>query len=117
MPLSQEGVTPGPATDEVALPLAGKTEVKMPQSVNFDFQTGLSEKYKLLGMVNARWVDWSNFNVAPPLATLSTQEPLAAYKKDGYAVEVVLGKQFNPKASGEVRVGYDHGTGAPLSPL
>src|SRR5690606_20538460 len=81
-PLSQEGVTPGPATDEVALPLAGKTEVKMPQSVNFDFQTGLSEKYQLLGMVNARWVDWSNFNVAPPLATLSTQEPLAAYKKD-----------------------------------
>ena len=112
-----DGVTPGPATDEVALPLAGKTEVKMPQSVNFDFQTGLSEKYKLLGMVNARWVDWSNFNVAPPLATLSTQEPLAAYKKDGYAVEVVLGKQFNPKVSGEVRVGYDHGTGAPLSLL
>jgi len=112
-----DGVTPGPATDEVALPLAGKTEVKMPQSVNFDFQTGLSEKYQLLGMVNARWVDWSNFNVAPPLATLSTQEPLAAYKKDGYAVEVVLGKQFNPKVSGEVRVGYDHGTGAPLSLL
>ena len=112
-----DGVTPGPATDEVALPLAGKTEVKMPQSVNFDFQTGLSEQYQLLGMVNARWVDWSNFNVAPPLATLSTQEPLAAYKKDGYAVEVALGKQFNPKVSGEVRVGYDHGTGAPLSLL
>ena len=112
-----DGVTPGPATDEVPLPLAGKTEVKMPQSVNFDFQTGLSEKHQLLGMVNARWVDWSNFNVAPPLATLSTQEPLAAYKKDGYAVEVALGKQFNPKVSGEVRLGYDHGTGAPLSLL
>lgn len=112
-----DGVTPGPATDEVALPLAGKTEVKMPQSVNLDFQTGLSEKYQLLGMINARWVDWSNFNVAPPLATLSTQEPLAAYKKDGYSVEVALGKQFNPKVSGEVRLGYDHGTGAPLSLL
>ncbi len=112
-----DGVTPGPATDEVPLPLAGKTEVKMPQSVNLDFQTGLSEKYQLLGMVNARWVDWSNFSVAPPLATLSTQEPLAAYKKDGYAVEVALGKQFNPKVSGEVRLGYDHGTGAPLSLL
>ena len=112
-----DGVTPGPATDEVALPLAGKTEVKMPQSVNLDFQTGLSEKYQLLGMINARWVDWSNFNVAPPLATLSTQEPLAAYKKDGYAVEVALGKRFNPKVSGEVRLGYDHGTGAPLSLL
>lgn len=110
-----DGVTPAPA--EEGLPLAGKTEVKMPQSVNLDFQTGLSEKYQLLGMVNARWVDWSNFSVAPPLATLSTQEPLAAYKKDGYAVEVALGKQFNPKVSGEVRLGYDHGTGAPLSLL
>ncbi|KAA0913598.1 hypothetical protein [Psychrobacter sp. ANT_WB68] len=112
-----DGVTPSPATDEVALPLVGKTEVKMPQSVNLDFQTGLSEKYQLLGMVNARWVDWSNFSVAPPLASLATQEPLAAYKRDGYAVEVALGKQFNPKVSGEVRVGYDHGTGAPLSLL
>ncbi|WP_372844818.1 outer membrane protein transport protein [Psychrobacter sp.] len=110
-----DGVTPAPA--EEGLPLAGKTEVKMPQSVNLDFQTGLSEKYQLLGMVNARWVDWSNFNVAPPLAILATQEPLAAYKKDGYAVEVALGKQFNPKVSGEVRLGYDHGTGAPLSLL
>ena len=115
IPGGGDGVTPTPFDE--GLPLAGKTEVKMPQSVNLDFQTGLSEKHQLLGMVNARWVDWSNFNVAPPLATLSTQEPLAAYKKDGYSVEVALGKQFNPKVSGEVRLGYDHGTGAPLSLL
>lgn len=110
-----DGVTPAPI--DPALPLAGKSEVKMPQSVNLDFQTGLSEKYQLLGMVNARWVDWSNFNVTPPVALEATQEPLAAYKQDGYSVEVALGKQFNPKFSGEVRVGYDHGTGAPLSLL
>lgn len=110
-----DGETPAPFDE--SLPLAGKTEVKMPQSVNLDFQTGLSERYQLLGMVNARWVDWSDFNVSPPVALDATQEPLAAYKKDGYAVEVALGKQFNPKLSGEVRVGYDHGTGAPLSLL
>ncbi len=111
------GVTPTPATDDIPLPLAGKSEVKMPQSVNVDFQTGLSEKYQLLGMINARWVDWSAFSVTPPVAVAATQEPLAAYKKDGYAIEVALGKQFNPKLSGEVRAGYDHGTGAPLSLL
>ena len=115
IPGGGDGVTPTPFDE--GLPLAGKTEVKMPQSVNLDFQTGLSEKYQLLGMVNARWVDWSEFNVSPPVASDATQEPLAAYKKDGYAVEVALGKQFNPKLSGEVRVGYDHGTGAPLSLL
>lgn len=112
-----DGVTPMPATDEIPLPLAGKSEVKMPQSVNFDFQTGLSEKYQLLGMVNARWVDWSNFSVTPPVIVAATQEPLAAYKNDGYSIEMALGKQFNPKLSGEVRLGYDHGTGAPLSLL
>ncbi len=112
-----DGITPSPATDEVALPLSGKSEVKMPQSLNFDFQTGLSEKYQLLGMLNARWVDWSDFSVTPPVATVATQEPLAAYKKDGYAVEVALGKQFNPQLSGEIRAGYDRGTGAPLSLL
>ena len=115
IPGGGDGVTPTPFDE--GLPLAGKTEVKMPQSVNLDFQTGLSERYQLLGMVNARWVDWSEFNVSPPVALEATQEPLAAYKKDGYAVEVALGKQFNPKLSGEVRVGYDHGTGAPLSLL
>ena len=115
IPGGGDGVTPTPFDE--GLPLAGKTEVKMPQSVNLDFQTGLSERYQLLAMVNARWVDWSEFNVSPPVALEATQEPLAAYKKDGYAVEVALGKQFNPKLSGEVRVGYDHGTGAPLSLL
>lgn len=47
-----DGVTPMPAAE--GLPLSGKTEVKMPQSVNLDFQTGLSEEYQLLGMINAR---------------------------------------------------------------
>ena len=115
VPGGGDGVTPTPAAE--GLPLSGSTEVKMPQSVNLDFQTGLSEKYQLLGMVNARWVDWSNFNVTPPVALEATKEPLAAYNKDGYSVEVALGKQFNPKFSGEVRVGYDHGTGEPLSLL
>ena len=32
--------------------------------VNLDFQTGLSEKHQLLGMLNARWVEWTEFNIA-----------------------------------------------------
>ncbi len=113
--LGGDGVTPTPA--EAGLPMAGKTEVKFPQSVNLDFQTGLSEKHQLLGMVNARWVNWSKFEVSPPLATQATQEPLASYPEDGYSVEVALGKKFTPQLSGEVRLGYDHGTGTPLTLL
>ncbi len=97
----------------------GLTEVKFPQSVSVDFQTGLSEKHQLLGMINARWVDWSNFEVAPPLSTAQTGEPLASYEDDQYSVEVALAKQFTPKLAAEVRASYDYAGGkkAPLSLL
>lgn len=92
-------------------------KINTPQSVNLDFQTGLSEKYQLLGMVNARWVDWSAFEIAPKAVTELTKEPLAYYNKDQLSVEVALAKQITPKFAGEVRVGYDTGTGEPLSLL
>lgn len=88
-----------------------------PQSFNLDFQTGLSEKYQLLGMLNARWVEWTAFEIAPSSITGLVGEPLAEYDKDAYSVELALGKQFTPKFSGEVRVGYDSGTSEPLSLL
>lgn len=115
--LGGDGISTVPGTGDISLPVAGKTDLNLPQSINIDFQTGLSEQYQLLGMVNARWVDWSSFDSLPPLAVLATGEPLASYNKDAYAVEVALGKQFNPKLSGEVRVGYDSGTDGPLSLL
>lgn len=97
----------------------GNTQLSMktPQSVNLDFQTGLSEKHQLLGMVNARWVEWTAFEVAPAAITQVVGEPLASYKNDAYAVEVALGKQFTPKFAAEVRAGFDSGTGEPLSLL
>ncbi len=96
----------------------GVTEVSFPQSVSLDFETGLSEKYQLLGMINARWVDWSEFEVAPPLNNiLRDNEPLATYTDDQYSIEVALGKKFTPKFAAEIRASYDSGTGIPLSLL
>lgn len=91
--------------------------VTFPQSVSIDFQTGLSQKHQLLGSVNARWVDWSQFNVSPPVAYNLNGEPLAYYTKDQYSVEVALAKQMTPKFAGELRLGYDTGTGEPLGLL
>ncbi len=94
------------------------TEVKFPQSVSLDFQTGLSEKHQLLGMVNARWVDWSEFKVAPAtFSAIEGGEPLASYEKDQYSVEVAVAKKFTPKLSAEIRGSYDSGTGSDLSLL
>ncbi len=94
------------------------TEVKFPQSVSLDFQTGLSEKHQLLGMVNARWVNWSDFEVKPTLSSeLQNGKPLADYEKDQYSVEVAVAKKFTPKLSAEIRGSYDSGTGDDLSLL
>lgn len=94
------------------------TDVTFPQSVSVDFQTGLSRKHQLLGMVNARWVEWSKFEVSPPLSTqLRNGEPLAEYADDQYSVEVAVAKQFTPRFAAEIRAAYDSGTGQPLSLL
>lgn len=95
----------------------GKTEFEFPQSVNFDFQTGLSKKHQLLGMVNARWMNWKSFEIAPPLAFAGSGEPLAEYSDDQYSVEVGLGKRFTPRFSAQISAGYDSGTGLPLTLL
>ncbi len=98
--------------------VTGKANISFPQSVSVDFETGLSEKYQLLGMINARWIDWTEFEVAPSLNnTLQKGEPLASYEKDQYSVEVAVGKKFTPKFGAEIRASYDSGTGADLSLL
>ena len=41
------------------------TDVETPQSVQLDFQTGVAPKTLVFGYV--RWVDWTEFDVTPPL--------------------------------------------------
>lgn len=107
-----------PAID-TTLPALPKTptslSLEFPQSINLDFQTGIAKDTLLT--VNTRWVNWKDFKVTTPATLELTQEPIAAYLKDSYGVEVALGRQFTPKFSAEVRAGYDSGTGTPLSAL
>ncbi len=91
-----------------ATPIAGAMDISMPQSVNLDFQTGLSKKHQLLGKASARWVDWSNFEVAPTAWKAKTGKALASYEDDQYSVSLGLAKRFTPQFAGEVSVSYDH---------
>lgn len=113
--LSGTEIISTPAGAQPTVP--GKTNVVFPQSVSVDFQTGLSKKHQLLGKVNARWINWSNFDVSPPLSTTNTGEPLASYTDDQYSIEVGLGKKLTPQLSAEINAGYDTGTGDDLSLL
>ena len=100
-----------------------KATVTTPESVNLNIETGLSEKYQLLGTLDVRWVPWSDFSIVPPFynayskAAVPEGLPLLSYDKDQWKVDVGLAKRFNEKLAGSVVVGYDTGAGSPVSSL
>lgn len=99
------------------------TKVTTPESVNFNFETGLSEKYQLLGTLDVRWVPWKDFSIVPPLYNAYSKAaapdglPLLSYSEDQWKVDVGLAKRFNEKLAGSVVVGWDSGAGDPTSSL
>lgn len=100
--------------------------ITTPESVNFNFQTGLSREYQLLGTLNARWVPWSKFTVDPPMYSeytkAATGDPnkglsILSYTKDQINVDVGLAKRFSPNLAGSAIIGWDSGAGNPVSSL
>lgn len=100
-------------------------KVTTPESVNLNIQTGLSQKYQLLGTLDVRWVPWSDFSIVPPMynafSKVATKDdiglPLLDYEKDQWKVDVGLAKRFNEKLAGSVVLGWDSGAGNPVSSL
>lgn len=58
-------------------------EITTPESVNFDFQTGINPT--MLATAKVRWVPWSDFAIVPSLYNdVSSLNP--AYGRDGLAL-------------------------------
>ncbi len=97
--------------------------VTTPESVNLNFQTGLSQEHQLLGTLNVRWVPWSDFAITPPLynAASKLRYPqgldLINYSEDQWQVDVGLGKRLTPKLAVSGVVGWDSGAGNPVTSL
>lgn len=92
--------------------LAGQTDIETPQSVNVEFQTGIAENTLLFGSV--RWVDWSEFAIAPPNYPLGT---LVDYEKDWITYTVGVGRQFTDSLSGFVTASYEPASNTILTTL
>ncbi len=115
----------GTPVDKISKNTLKNITVKTPESVNINLQSGLSEKYQLLGMLDARWVPWSKMNLTPPsynaVSKIKTKDdvglPILSYDKDQYTVEAGLAKRFNDKLAGSVQLGWDSGTGEEASAL
>ncbi|ENW93412.1 hypothetical protein [Acinetobacter sp. NIPH 298] len=105
---------------------SGTTKFRSPDSVNFDFQTGLRPGTLLFG--NVRWVHWSGFKYQPyrfgeiskaigVLATPSSPEGfgLVHYFEDQWSGNLGIGQRLSPKLFGSASVGWDSGAGEKVS--
>ena len=87
--------------------LDGTVEISTPQSVNLEFQTGIAEDTLLFGGI--RWVDWSEFAIAPPLfsSPAVANQPLVDYQEDWVTYTLGVGRRFSETWSGAVQVSWE----------
>ncbi|MGE6245120.1 OmpP1/FadL family transporter [Psychrobacter proteolyticus] len=99
-------------------------EITTPESVNFDFQTGINPT--TLATAKVRWVPWSDFAIVPSLYNdvsklNSAYGPdglaLVSYDDDQWQVELGLAKRVAPALAISGTVGWDSGAGNPVSSL
>lgn len=106
---------PGPQTFDTS------TDVDTPQAVQFDFQTGVAPKTLVFGYV--RWVDWSEFNIAPPVyeqavaGLIGSPRPLVDYSDDWWTYNLGLGRQLTDQLAGAFSVTYEPSVGGVMTSL
>lgn len=92
-----------------------KFEVTTPESVNFDFQTGINPT--TLATAKVRWVPWSDFKISPPAYSGAAGVPLVDYSDDQWVVELGLGKRLADNLAVSGSIGWDSGAGDPTTSL
>lgn len=96
--------------------LSSRMDFKFPQSVNFNFQTGIMPKTLL--MTKFRWVNWKQFESKPTaFAAANNGAALAKYTKDQYSGSIAIGRNFTDKFAAQIGFEYDSGTGKRASAL
>ena len=86
-----------------------ETDITMPQSVNLDFQTGVTAKTLLYGSV--RWADWEGWSVAPEGFVSLTGEPLVEFEHDTWRYQLGVGQQLTGRIAGALEVVHETATG------
>ncbi|SFI85459.1 OmpP1/FadL family transporter [Celeribacter neptunius] len=83
--------------------------VSLPQSVNFDFQTGIAADTLL--MFSARWAEWTKTTIAPDDYVTIIGDNLVDHDNDTISYSLGVGRRFNDKLSGSLSVGYEKSYG------
>jgi len=104
--------TNGPLATPTALPTSFDSTI--PQSVMLEAQSGIAANTLLFGSV--RWVDWSEFDIIPPLLGGNA---LVDYEHDTTTYTLGLGRRLNENWSGAVSLVHEKevGNATDLSPV
>ena len=92
-----------------------QTDITTPQAVNLEFQTGIMEDTLLFGSV--RWVDWSEFSIAPPEFTAGVGAPLVDYEKDWTTYSLGVGRRLNDRWSVALQGAWEPASDTTLTTL
>lgn len=106
-----------PVLKTYGIPSVGTNEMEIttPESVNFDFQTGINPTTLMTAKV--RWVPWSDFAITPPNYNQLSNLNLVDYDDDQWQVELGLGKRLADNLAVSGTIGWDSGAGNPVSSL
>lgn len=87
------------------------TEVDTPQSVTLEAQTGVNEQTLVFGSI--RWVDWSEFAIAPTMygditeVALQERRALVDYTDDWWTYQIGVARQLTDELAGSFSVTYE----------
>ncbi len=90
------------------------TQVRTPQSVNVDFQSGVAKDTLVFGQI--RWVDWSAFKL-PPTGFVTASGGGLIDLEDTTTYTLGVGRKFNETWSGAASVTYEDAGDRLVSPL
>lgn len=97
------------------------TDVETPQSASLEFQTGINPKTLVFGSV--RWVDWSEFQIAPPdyevaiNALIGQTRPLVDYDEDWWTYTLGVGRQLTDQLAGSLSISWEPSVGGEMTTL
>jgi long-chain fatty acid transport protein len=92
-----------------------ETDITTPRSVALEFQTGVAPKTLVFGSV--RWVQWSEFSIAPPSYTAAVGRPLVDYEEDWFTYTLGVGRQLTDNLAGSLSILYEPDIGGELTTL
>ncbi|NNE87339.1 MAG: hypothetical protein HKN27_04625 [Silicimonas sp.] len=103
--LTENVVAPAPTT------LTTTQEVKLPQALNLEFQSGIAEDTLLFGSV--RWAEWTVTEINPPIYDAAPPtRPLVFFDDDRITYTLGLGRRLNDTWSVLGSVSYEENLGS-----